>query len=214
MSGANGNPKDGEAEVGTQTDEDSTDPSADLPEWNDEYIDEVAHRLSYNYDLEKDKSVAGESFDLYGKMELHSEKHMFHPSLSFAHHESHEHLFLRRVPKPTTTEINSLVEVGHDLADSWIDADEEHYSTEFTFVLVAPQVPDGVRKRVEALDERTLLKYGYNGHYDVHVAVVAPTEEDLVASEGADVTTALQLWEPIEQEEPGLIELIARRFQL
>lgn len=190
------------------------DPLAEIPEWDDEYVNEVAGRLVHNYDLERDYSAGGESFDLYGEMELHSQKHVIHPSISFAHHESREHLFLRQVERATVAEIDRIVELGHDLADGWIDADPEHYSTDFTFVLVAPDVPDDVAERVDRIDERTLLKYGYNGHYDVHVAVVAPEQEALVASADADVATALRLWEPIEREEPGLLGLIARRFQI
>ncbi|AGN01396.1 hypothetical protein L593_07245 [Salinarchaeum sp. Harcht-Bsk1] len=202
-----------DAETGTDAPTDE-DPLADVPDWDDEYVDEVAGRLVHNYDLEQDRTVEGESFDLYGAMEIHSQKHIIHPSISFAHHESHEHLFLRRVEHATVAEIDRLVALGHDLADEWVEADEEHYSTDFTFVLVAPEVPDDVDERVAAVDERTLLKYGYNGHYDVHVAVVAPEQERLVVSEDADVAEALALWEPIEREEPGLLGLISRRLQI
>ncbi|WP_248517357.1 hypothetical protein [Salinarchaeum laminariae] len=222
MSGAGDSP-DAETETGTDLDAgvdgdadagDEADPFADVPEWEDEYVNEVAGRLLHNYDLEQDRTVHGESFDLYGEMELHSQKHVLHPSISFAHHESHEHLFLRRVSSATVAEIDRLLELGHDLADEWIDPDPEHYSTDFTFVLVAPKIPEDVRETIAGTDERTLLKYGYNGHYDVHVAVVAPDREALVASDEADVREALTLWEPIENEERGLLGLISRRLQI
>ena len=132
------------------------DPLADVPEWEDAYVNEVAGRLVHNYDLERNRTVEGESFDLYGQMELHSQKHILHPSISFAHHESHEHLFMRRVDGVSVAEIDRLVELGHDLADDWVEADEEHYSTDFTFVLVAPDVPENVADRIGAVDERTL----------------------------------------------------------
>ena len=212
-----GTDADAPPEGGTDADapaEAADDPLADVPEWEDAYVNEVAGRLVHNYDLERNRTVEGESFDLYGQMELHSQKHILHPSISFAHHESHEHLFMRRVDGVSVAEIDRLVELGHDLADDWVEADEEHYSTDFTFVLVAPDVPENVADRIGAVDERTLLKYGYNGHYDVHVAVVAPEEERLVASDDADVAEALTLWEPIEREEPGLLGLISRRLQI
>lgn len=202
----------GAAETGAG--DDAEDPFADVPDWEDEYVNEVAGRLVHNYDLEKNRAVEGESFDLYGEMELHSQKHVLHPSISFAHHESREHLFIRRVNSATVAEIDRLIELGHDLADDWIDPDPEHYSTDFTFVLVAPEVTDDVRDRIEAIDERTLLKYGYNGHYDVHAAVVSPKREELVASDEADVREALTLWEPIEKKERGLLGLISRRLQI
>lgn len=186
----------------------------EVPVWDDEYVEAVSRRLLHNYDLEKDRTVRGEHFDLYGLMELLSKKHMFHPALSFAHHESTEHLFLRRVERATPGEIDRLVELGHALGDAWVDPDEEHFSTEFTFVLVAPEVTDDLRDRVAAVDERTLLKYGYHGHYDVHAAVVAPDDETIVASDAVDVEEALRLWEPIEREEVGLLGLIARRLQI
>lgn len=187
---------------------------ADVPVWDDPYLEEVSRRLATNYDLEKEYAVRGESFDLYGHMELHSEKHFFHPALSFAHHESHEYLFVRRIDRATDRELDRLVELGHDLADDWIDADEEHYSTDFTFVLVAPDVPDAIRSRIAGLDERTLIKYGFHGHYQVNVVAVAPETSELVANDDADVEEAFRTWEPIEREEPGLLGLIARRLEL
>jgi len=186
----------------------------DRPEWDDDYLDRVADRLVVNYDLERDHRVQGQRFPLYGQMELHSQKHFFHPALSFAHHESYEHLFVRRVDRVDTGTVDDLVALGHDLADDRVDPHEEHYSTEFTFALVAPAIPDAVREQVAGLDERTLLKYGFNGHYEVNVVVVAPSREEIVANEAADVTEAFTTWAPIEREEPGLLGLLARRFQL
>lgn len=186
----------------------------DTPEWDDEYIDALALRLQFNYDLEKDRPVRGERFELYGHMEFHSQKHFLHPAISFAHQEAHEHLFVRRQDRVTEADLDRLVELGHDLADEWIDPHEEHYSTEFTFGLVVPSIPDDVRSRIAGLDERTLLKLGYNGHYEVNLLAVSPEKNELVANDAVDVETAFRTWEPIETEEPGLLDLIARRFQL
>lgn len=194
-----------------RTDDGTTD---DRPTWDDEYLETVAGRLRHNYDLEADHRAVGESFPLYGRMELHSEKHFLHPALSFAHHESHEHLLVRRVERVGVSDLERLVDLGHDLAERRVDAHEEHYSTEFTFVVVAPEVPDDVRSFVADLDERHLLKYGFHGHYEVNLVVVAPDDRDLVASENADVEQAFRTWDEIEREEPGLLGLIARRLQL
>lgn len=186
----------------------------DVPRWDDEYLDEVAERLLFNYDLESDYRVRGERFDLYGAMEVRSEKHFFHPALSFAQHRFDEHLFVRRVGRISEGDIERLVELGHRLAEEWIDPDEEHYSTDFTFVTVAPELPEDVVDRIEGFRERTLLKYGYHGHYEINLVAVAPETEELVASEEADVARAFRVWESIEREEPGLLGLLARRLQL
>lgn len=185
-----------------------------VPDWDDEYVDRVSDRLFHNYDLEKDYSVEGERFTLYGRMELVSKKHFLHPALSLAEHESTEHLFVKRVDRVDDRTLDRFVELGERLADDWIEPDEEHFSTEFTFVAVAPSIPENVRERVAGFDGRTLLKYGYHGHYEINLAVVAPDSEALVASENADVATAFRLWDPIEKDEPGLLGLISRRLQL
>nr|WP_086009970.1 hypothetical protein [Natronolimnohabitans innermongolicus] len=185
-----------------------------VPDWDDEYVDRVSDRLMHNYDLEKEFALGGEEFTLYGQMELMRKKHFIHPALSLAEHESTEHLFVRRVDRVDDRTLDRFVDLGHLLSNDWIDADEEHFSTEFTFVAIAPSIPDEIRERVEAHDGRTLLKWGYHGHYEINLAVVAPEDEDLVASENADVATAFRLWEPIEASEPGLLGLISRRFQL
>jgi hypothetical protein len=190
------------------------DDAPDVPDWDDEYLDRVSDRLMYNYDLEKDYRVRGERFTLYGQLEVHSEKHFFHPSLSFGHHDAREHLFVQRVDGATVADADRLVEVGHELADEWIAANEEHYSTEFTFVLVVPTLSESLREFVDGFRDRTLLKYGYYGHYEVNLVAVAPDEDDVVSSEEATVEEAFRLWEPIEKDEPGLLRLIARRFQI
>lgn len=186
----------------------------DLPEWEDEYFDDVAARLVFNYDLERDRTVRGETFPMYGRLEMSSEKHFFHPALRFGYHESTEHLFARRRSSVARRDLEGLVELGHDLADDWIDADEQHFSTEFTFVTVVDRIPEDVRSFVDGFRDRTLLKYGYYGHFEVNLVVVAPDVEDIVASSEANVAEAFRLWEPIEKEEPGLWDLITRRLQV
>jgi hypothetical protein len=191
-----------------------TDDAPDIPDWDDEYVDRVSDRLMYNFDLAKDYRVRGEEFTLYGQLQVHSEKHFLHPSLSFGHHDTREHLFVRQTQPGTVADAERLVELGHELADEWITANEEHYSTEFTFVLVVPTIPDSLREFVTGFRDRTLLKYGYYGHYEVNLVAVAPEDDDIVSSEEATVEEAFRLWEPIEKAEPGLLRLLARRFQI
>jgi hypothetical protein len=184
----------------------------DVPEWDDEYVDRVSDRLMFNYDLERDSRVDGEAFDLYGHLEIHTQKEFFHPAITYGHHAAYEHLFLRRVDEARVSTLERLVDLADDLAERWIDADEEHYATEFTFVLVAPGIPDGTREFVDGFTDRTMLKYGYNGFYETHLAVVAPDREALVTSARADVGDALTVWEPIDRETPGPLERLKRRL--
>lgn len=195
------------------SDAEATGAETEIPEWDDEYLDGVAARLRHNYDLEKDYMVRGEQFDLYGHMVIHSEKHFLHPAVSFAHHESHEHLFVRRADAVSPASLERLSKLGHDLADAWIDTNEEHYSTEFTFVVVVPRIPDGIASGLSSLDERTLLKVGYHGHYRINGVVVAPEAERLVSSESADVAAAFRLWEPIKTERPGFLDRFVGRLR-
>ena len=187
----------------------------DAPDWEDKYIDRVADRLVFNYDLDKDVTVRGERFTLYGRLTVESQKHFLHPSLSYANHGSVEYLFCRRGSGVTVAECERLVALGHELADEWIDADEEHYSTDFTFVLLVPEVPDDVRAFVSGFRDRTLLKFGFYGHYEINLVVVAPSAEAVVASQEAHVQQAFRLWDPIGTgtDEPGLFGSLVRRLR-
>ncbi|QFU81441.1 hypothetical protein [Natronorubrum aibiense] len=205
-------------ESATKSRETTTDRRADkrlegVPDWDDEYVDRVSDRLMHNYDLEKDYSVDGERFTLYGQMELVSKKQFLHPALSIAEHESTEHLFVRRVDRVDDRTLDQFVEFGERLADEWIEPTEEHFATAFTFVAIAPSIPDSIRERVSGFDGRTMLKYGFHGHYEINLAVVAPDSTDLVASDNADVATAFRLWEPLEAEKSGLLGRLSRRLQ-
>ncbi|QLG60598.1 hypothetical protein [Halorarum salinum] len=205
------------------------------PEWDDEYLDRVGDALKFNYDLERDRAVevgasgsaesaaggssedgtadpagsAGgltrERFDLYGLLRIDGRKQFLHPSISFANSRVREHLFARRAERVTPADLERLVDLGHDLADEWVEADETHQGTEFTFVVVAPRVTDEVREFVEGFKDRTLLKFGYYGHYEIHLAVVAPDVEDAAASPGADVAKAFAFWAEPERESPGVL---------
>lgn len=210
----------GDRDGGERTDVDSELPSEevvaearrDAPDWDDEYIDRVADRLVFNYDLDEDVSAHGEPFTLYGRMTIESQKHFVHPSLSYANHGSAEHLFCRRSNRVTVADCERLVALGHDLADEWIDADEEHYSTDFTFVLVVPEIIEAVRAFVSGFRDRTLLKFGFYGHYEINLVVVAPADETIVASREAHVKEAFRLWESVETEDSGLFGSIVRRL--
>jgi hypothetical protein len=184
----------------------------DVPEWDDDYLDDVRDRIMHSYDLERDYKVRGEPFTMYGALQMESHKQFFHPSLRFGHYRSAEHLFVRRVDSVDEGDLESLIDLGHELADNWIDPDEEHYITEFTFVLLAPSVPDDVRSFVDGFRDRTLLKGGYYGHYEVNLLVVAPDAEDSVASSEADVEAAFRVWEELEAPEMGFVERLVRRI--
>ena len=186
----------------------------EIPDWDDEYVDRVSDRLMFNYDLEKDRTIGGRTFTLYGEMHVHHEKHFFHPVLSFAHHDTFEHLFVHELDAATVDRVESFVDLGHDLAGEWIDADEEHYATEFTFALLVDGIPDAVRSFVSGFRDRTMLKKGYYGHYEIHPVVVDPDREDLVASRKASLDEAFRVWEPLEEEEITWLDLLRRRLQV
>jgi len=185
----------------------------DVPDWDDEYVDRVSDRLMFNYDLEKGRTIGGRTFTLYGEMHVHHEKHFFHPVLSFAHHDTFEHLFVHELDPAAVDRVESFVDLGHGLADEWIDADEEHYATEFTFALLVDGIPDAVRSFVSGFRERTMLKKGYYGHYEINLVVVAPEAENIVASEITDLDTAFRLWERIEEDESGFLARLRQRLQ-
>lgn len=190
------------------------DPDA-VPDWDDEYFDRVSDRLFFNYDLEKDYPVAGRTFDMYGKMQIENQKHFFHPALNYANHESVEHLFAHRRDSISVRDMETLVELGDQLADEWIALEEEHFSTDFSFVAVTDEITPEVREFVTGFKHRELIKYGFYGHYEVNLVVVAPEQEDMVQSTNADVGQAFATWERLaEPEEPGLLDLIVRRFQV
>ena len=184
----------------------------EVPAWDDEYFDRVSDRLMYSYDLERDYSVRGHLFGLYGDLRIENQKQFLHPALNYADHETREHIFARRTGDPTVADLERLVDLGHDLAEDWINADEEHYETNFTFVLLADTLPDAVRSFVSGFRDRTLLKYGYYGCYEVNLVVVAPDAEDGVASQEADVLQAFALWGDIERPDEGVLSRFAKRF--
>ena len=201
---------------------------ADLPSWDDAYLDGVAERLQFNYDLERDYEAGGESeasadasvggaaagsFEMYGRLYVQSQKQVLHQSINWANYETVEHLFVRRADGVSVADLDALVDLGHDLADEWIEADEEHQGTDFTFVLVVPRIPEAVATHVKGFRDRTLLKYGYYGAYEVNLVVVAPDAEDAVGSSEADVTAAFELWRDLDAEPDGLLGRLRDLFR-
>jgi hypothetical protein len=185
--------------------ESADEADAAIPEWEDPYLDRVAHRLKFNFDLERDRRIDGERYPLYGRMLIQSEKRFFHPGLSYARQENREHLLVRRVDDLRVDDLERAVETGNHLADEWVDADEEHQGTEFTFVFVTRDLTPEVASFVDGFRERTLLKYGYYGHYEVNLVVVAPETESYVASDNADVWRAFAPWADADPDSaPGL----------
>ena len=186
---------------------------ADVPDWDDEYLDRVSDRLMHSYDLEKSYREGPERFDMYGRLRVENQKHLFHPALNWANHRAEEHLYVRRVDGVGKADLESLVELGHRLADERIDADEEHFRTDFTFVVVAPRVSPEVASYVADFSDRTMLKFGYYGQYEVNLAVAVPDGKRVVASESADVADAFALWDPVEREPSGLLDRLLGRLK-
>lgn len=183
---------------------------ADVPDWDDEYLDRVADRLMYSYDLAKDAAVDGETVPLYGRLVVRNQKHLFHPSVRYGYHEAVEHLFVERIDHPRPVDLRRLRERGERLAEAWIEPDEDHYETAFTFVVVASSLPDAVRSFVADHDERTLLRWGLNGHYEIRFVVVAPEREAAASTASADVAAAFRLWDDGDAAEESGDGLLAR----
>ncbi len=179
-----------------------------VPAWDDDYLQRVGDRLAHAYDVEREREVYGERFDLYGRLTVESQKQFLHQSLNWANYETAEHLFARRADGVSRADLDALVELGHQLADDWIDADEEHRGTEFTFGLVAPSIPEPVGEYVTGFRDRTLLKFGYYGDYEVNLVVVAPDRERIVASQEADSAAAFDFWEAYDPEDHGVLARI------
>jgi hypothetical protein len=198
----------------SDTDQHEDDPLAAVPEWDDEYIDRVSDRLFHNYDLERDYSVRGHGFTLYGQLEIERRKQFFHPSVNYGNHERIEHLFVTRADSVSVADMERFSDLADELADEWIEANEEHYGTEFVFGVVAPEIPDAVREFVSSFESRTLLKYGYYGHYTIRLFVVAPDQEDSVASPETDVVRAFRLWSDGDEknESTGFLDRIRSAF--
>ena len=190
------------------------DPLAAVPDWDDDYIDRVSDRLLHSYDLERDRTVRGRRFSLYGRLEIQSHKQFFHPSVTYADHETTEHLFVTRESAISVAGLERLAALGDELAEAWIDPDAEHFGTEFVFGVVAPEIPDEVRTFVSGFESRTLIKYGYHGHYAVRLFVVAPEQTDAVASPSTDVLQAFRLWDDAEQsrEPTGVLDRLRAVF--
>jgi len=203
------------AEAADEPDEESRSPDlSDVPDWDDEYLDRVGDRLLSSFDLERDYAVRGEQFPMYGEMRIVNQKHFFHPALSYGEHEASEHLFVRRTDSVSVADLERLVDLGHDLADDWIEADEEHFSTRFSFAVVVEEIPADVRSFVAGFRDRTMLKKGYYGHYEIHLVVVDPAREDIVASKKASLEEGFRTWKPLEEEEITWLDLLRRRLQL
>jgi len=183
-----------------------------LPEFDDEYIDRVAHRLVHHYDIEKEYRLDGRCWDLYAEMRVISQKQLLHPALSYADHETEEFVFLRREPRPTVSTLEQLVEHGHEIADERIVADEEHFETEISFVLLAEELSEDVREFVSGFRDRTLLRFGYYGHYEINLVVVVPDEQTAVASTVADIADGVTLWET-ERDDDGVLSRVVRRLR-
>ena len=180
----------------------SDDPPSERPTWDDPYLDDVAARLQFNYDLARDERVRGVTFPLYGRLEMDSHKQFLHPAISFGHQYSYEHLYVDRRPRVGVEDLEALVTLGHDLADD-IEADEEHYATDFTFVVVVEDLPDEVESFVANHSDRTMLKYGYNGHYEVNLVAVVPDAQRVVDS-GVGIAEAFHHWDD-ESESGGVL---------
>lgn len=174
----------------------------EVPDWEDDYLDRVSDRLLSNFDMSKDATVGDYTFDLYGRMLIKNQKEFFHPALRYGYHESTEHLMVQRRDAVTLADVEAFEDFAHALADDWIENTEDHFETIFTFVLVAPEIPDDVRNKVAGYRERPLLKFGFNGHYEINFVVVSPDAEALVASEQADVWRAFQLWSNVDDGVP------------
>jgi len=189
------------------------DPLATVPDWDDEYVDRVSDRLLHNYDMERDRTVQGHQFTLYGRLSIERRKQFLHPSVTYGDHETTEHLLVQRLDSVSVGDMERLSGLGETVSKEWINPDEEHFGTEFVFGVVAPEIPADVRQFVSSFESRTLLKYGYHGHYSIRLFAVAPDREASVASPNTDVVRAFRLWDDGEREERrGLLERVRAAF--
>ena len=180
--------------------ESEEDPLAAVPDWDDEYVDRVSDRLLHSYDLQQDRTVQGRRFTLYGQLSIRRHKQFLHPSVTYGDHQRTKHLLVQRLDDVSVTDMERLSALSETLAEEWIDPDVEHFGTDFVFGVVVPEIPADIRQFVSSFESRTLLRYGYHGHYTTRLFAVAPDREASVASPNTDVVQAFRLWDDGERE--------------
>lgn len=210
-----GDPGEGDLDATATAGASASRARAGVPDWDDGYVDRVADGLMHSYDLERDTRVRGESFNLYGQLHIKHQKQFLHSAINYANHGSDEHLFARREQRITRDDLASITDLGHALADSeeWVERDETHFSTDFTFVLIGHEITDEAREFISGFRDRTLIKFGYYGHYEVNLVAVAPEDQDIVTSKNADVGTAFALWSEPDPKSNGLLDRLMRRIR-
>ncbi|WP_330630960.1 hypothetical protein [Halocatena halophila] len=183
-------------DMGQQTgDEGSTETEA--------YLERVLDRLRHSYDLTADRTVDGRTFDWYGHCRIEHQKSFLHPSISYGDHASLDHLFVQRRDGVEQSDLTEFAEVAHSIASDWIDPSPTHYETSFTFAVLVPELSPTVESFVSEFTDRTLLRYGLHGRYDVAFVVAAPSDQQMAASPEAEVARAFSFTELDPPEKPS-----------
>ncbi len=166
------------------------------------YLDRVLDRLRHSYDLTADRTVDGRTFDWYGLCRVEHQKSFLHPSISYGDHSSLDHLFVQQRDGVEQSDLTELAELAHSIASDWIAPSPTHYETSFTFAVLVPELSPEVDSFVSEFTDRTLLRYGLHGRYDVAFIVVAPSDTQIAASPRAEVARAFSFSEPDPPEKP------------
>lgn len=147
-----------------------------------EYIENLMRKFERYFEIEKDVTLFGETFNLYAKHWNVSGRTFITKNDIIDKYENNEYCFVKSIDTVTEKEINDFGQFLKTAVEKLINPGREHMSTYITGIIVANNVDEDGTKAVKNYKYNKAFKFYLHGWCDVRFICVDLGKEEVITN--------------------------------
>lgn len=157
----------------------------------DKYLEVMRTRLENYFELEEDKIINDEAFDLYGKYQMMLGRTFLSKQVIIDKFETNEHIMIKCISHLGEEDLEKHLMYLRELPKQMVSLNPYHKSTYFNFVLVCEDYIKCDIKSIKKFKYEKLFKLYFRGFCEVRLIVVElPTGNVFCNKDGKRVRKA------------------------
>lgn len=152
----------------------------------DEYIDIISEKLTYNYNVEKEKDLNGTMFDLHAICNVNNSKFIGSKKIVVYAYDNNSYIYVKNFKTLSIEDVRNVLDANAEKLLTSTQVDSEHMSTHYTIVFVTESsLPSELKNFIKKYRKQKSYAFGFKGWSSIGVVLVSLGENEIVYNKDA-----------------------------
>lgn len=148
-----------------------------------EFLETLKKKLFSNYDLYDDFELKGQSFNLFARYFMRSERYVASKRFVIYGMETNDYLLVKRQDSFTAEDLDFYMDWVKKNVESIVKPHEEHMVSTLTLTFILDQMPSPeLIKKIERSSFYKSFSWGFKGWVDLRLAIYSLDEKKFVSN--------------------------------